>query len=126
MSDPVKKPPKRKMHPDTILILAQIGLTVLLLSAIIGIVAAFFILKTTMQAEARSTLTNIVIALTTLLTLSWQYFFSRQRPNGLPDPNPPGDNHAPLSTGGKITVTGNDPTRSVAAGGGVQNSTGGH
>lgn len=110
MSDPVKKLPKRKMHPDTILILAQIGLTVLLLSAIIGIVAAFFILKTTMQAEARSTLTNIVIALTTLLTLSWNYFFSRQRPAGLPDPNPPiGGTHAPLSTGGTITVTHDGP-----------------
>lgn len=110
MSDPVKKPPRRKTHPDTILVMAQIGLTVVLLAAIIGIVAALLLLKGSLSGTQQSTATNIILVLTTLLTLSWNYFFSRQRPNGLPDPNQPpgGINHAPLSTGGTIAVTGND------------------
>jgi hypothetical protein len=107
MSDPVKKPPRRKTHPDTILIIAQIGLTIVLLGAIIGIVAALLLLKGSLSGAQQSTATNIILVLTTLLTVSWNYFFSRQRPSGLPDPNEPGANHALLSTGGTITVTGN-------------------
>lgn len=106
MPDPVKKPRKR-MHPDTILIVAQIALTTILLLAIIGITVALIFFRTQMSDGTVSTATNIILVLTTLLTLSWNYFFARQRPSGLPDPNPPGDTHAPLTTGGKITVTGN-------------------
>lgn len=110
MPDTLHKPVKRKAHPDTVLVYAQIGLTVILLSAIIGIVAALFFLKGRIEPSTQSTATNIILVLTTLLTLSWNYFFARQRPNALPDPNaPPGVNHAPLSTGGTITVTHDNP-----------------
>lgn len=109
MPDAVKKADRKKMHPDTVLVFAQIALTVILLSAIIGIVAALLFLKSSLSPGTQSTATNIIVGLTTLLTLSWNYFFSRQRPNELPDPNPPtGVNHAPIPTGGTVTVTGND------------------
>lgn len=109
MSDAVKKADRKKMHPDTVLVFAQIALTVILLSAIIGMLAALFFLKSALSAGTQSTATNIILVLTTLLTLSWNYFFARQRPSDLPDPNPPtGANHAPIPTGGTVTVAGND------------------
>lgn len=103
------KPPRRKTHPDTVLVFAQIMLTLILLLAIIGIVGWLIARKGTLDPGTQSTATNIILVLTTLLTLSWNYFFARQRPNSLPDPNaPPGvTTHAPLSNGGTLTVTGN-------------------
>ena len=91
---------------------AQIGLTVVLLLAIIGITVGLMFFRSSMAQSTVSTATNIILVLTTLLTLSWNFFFARQRPNTLPDPNSPGaNNNATLSTGGTISVVHDQPVR---------------
>lgn len=105
-------PVKRRLHPDLMLARAQIVLTFVLLSAIISMLVGLIFFRNVMTDKTVSTVTNLLMLLGTLLTLSWNYFFARQRPAALPDPNTtttvttptaPGDPNAPLTTSIKIT-----------------------
>lgn len=96
-------------HPDLMLARAQIALTFVLLSAIITMVAGLIFFHNVMTDKTVSTVTNLLMLLGTLLTLSWNYFYARQRPQALPDPStttittPAGDNNAPLTTAISVT-----------------------
>lgn len=105
-----KKPRKQRNHPDVVLAHAQIWLTAILLLAIIALLFAMVFFRNQMSDRVFSIVASVFTALVTLLTLSWNYFFARQRPNSLPDqpPNNTGGNHAPLSTGGTVAVSNDD------------------
>lgn len=111
MSDDKKV--KRRVHPDVVMARAQIALTVILLLAIIGLVACLVFLPNRMSDRTFSLISGTIVTLGTLLTLSWNYFFARQRQNTLPDTNNTGGNHAPISTGGAVSVA-RDESRVVS------------
>lgn len=108
MSDD-KKTRKQRVHPDVVMARAQIALTFIMLMAIICLTVALVFFHNEMTDRTFSLISGTNISLVALLTMSWNYFFARQRPGTLPDTsNNTGGNHAPLSTGGTLTVTPDD------------------
>lgn len=111
-----EKRTKRRVHPDVVMARAQIGLTLILLAAIICLTVSLVFFHNEMTDRTFSLISGTNVSLVTLLTLSWNYFFARQRPETLPDTNnTTGGNHATIATGGTITAA-NDLNRPAGVG----------
>ena len=103
---PDDKKHKRYTHPDVVMARAQITLTFIMLMAIICLTVALVFFHNEMTDRTFSLISGTNISLVALLTMSWNYFFARQRPGTLPDnPNNTGGNHGPISTGGTVSVS---------------------